>query len=101
MIILMAARPFQRLSTVRIIAWTVNGGSTPTTEPITLVKGDDAVLAVDLIVRIMCAVPGPLIIAPYVIASFTVPIVKSSCGQQAMSIRRNLSQVSGPIHGRP
>ena len=49
MIILMAARPFPLLSTDPIIAWTVNGGSTPTTEPITLVKGDDAVLAVDLI----------------------------------------------------
>ena len=49
-------------------------GSTPTTEPVTLVNGDDAVLAVDLIVRIMCVAPGPRIIAPYVIASFMVPI---------------------------
>ena len=70
----MAARPFLLLSIDPIIAWTVNGGSTPTTEPITLVKGDDAVLAVDLTVRIMCAVPGLLIIAPYVIASFTAAI---------------------------
>ena len=70
----MAARPFLLLSTAPIIAWTLNGGSTPTTEPITLVKGDDAVLAVDLIVRIMCVAPGPRIIAAYVIASFMVPI---------------------------
>ena len=71
----MAARPFLLLSTDPIIAWTVNGVSTPTTEAIIPVKGDDAVLAVDLIVRIMCAVPGLLIIAPYVIASFMVGIV--------------------------
>ena len=75
MTIMMAARPFLLLSTDPIIAWTVNGVSTPTTEAIIPVKGDDAVLAVDLIVRIMCAVPGLLIIAPYVIASFMVGIV--------------------------
>ena len=43
MIILMAARPFLPLSTVRIIAWTVNGGSTPTIGPIISVKGEDYV----------------------------------------------------------
>ena len=75
MIILMAARPFLLLSTAPIIAWTVNGGSTPTTDPITFVKGDAAARVADLIVRIMCAVPGLLIIAPYVIASFTAAIV--------------------------
>ena len=74
MIIMMAARPFLLLSTDPIIAWTVNGVSTPTTEPIIPFKGDDAVLAFDVIVRIMCAVPGLLIIAPYVIASFTAAI---------------------------
>ena len=75
MIILMAARPFLLLSTAPIITWTVNGGSTPTTEPITFVKGDAAARVPDLIVRIMCTVPGLLIIAPYVIASFTAAIV--------------------------
>ena len=71
----MAARPFLVLSTAPIIAWTVNGGLTPTIGPITLVKGDDAVLAVDLTVRIMCVAPDPPTIAPYVTASFMVPIV--------------------------
>ena len=75
MIILMVARPFLPLSTDRIIVWTVNGGSTPTTEPIILVKGSAAVLAVDLIVKIMCVGPALQSNAPYVIASFTVPIV--------------------------
>ena len=74
MIILMAARPFLLLSTAPIIAWTVNGGSTPTIGPITLVKGDDAVLAIDLIVRIMCVEPGPRIIAVCVVVSFTAGI---------------------------
>ena len=71
MIILMAARPFLRLSTAPIIAWTVNEGSTPTIGPVTLVKGDAAKRAVDLIVQIMCVAPAPRTIAPYVIASFT------------------------------
>ena len=97
MIILMAARPFPRLSTDPIIAWTVNGGSTPTTGPITLVKGDAAVLAVDLTVRIMCVAPDLLSIAVCVTASFTAVIAS----QQAMSIRQNLSQVPGPVYSRP
>ena len=74
MIILMAARPFLSLSTVRIVAWTVNGGSTPTIGQIILVKGTAAVLAGALTVRIMCVAPGPPTIAPCVTASFTVPI---------------------------
>ena len=52
----------------------MNGGSTPTTEPIIPVKGDAAKRAVDLIVRIMCAVPAPRSIAVCVTASFTVGI---------------------------
>ena len=72
MIILMAARPFLLLSTDPIIAWTVNGGSTPTTEPITLVKGDVAPRVGALIVRIMCVAPAPPSIAVCVTASFTV-----------------------------
>ena len=51
--------------------WTVNGGSTPTTEPIILVKGDAAKRAVALTVRIMCAVPAPRSIAVCVTVSFT------------------------------
>ena len=74
MIILMAARPFPRLSTDPIIAWTVNGGSTPTIGPITLVKGDAAVLAGALTVRIMCVAPAPPSIAVCVTASFTAVI---------------------------
>ena len=74
MIILMAARPFLPLSTVRIIAWTVNGGSTPTIGPIIIVKGTAAVLAGALTVRIMCVASGPPTIALCVTASFTVPI---------------------------
>ena len=72
---MMAARPFPRLSTDPIIAWTVNAGSTPTTEPITLVKGDAALRVGALTVRIMCVAPDPLTIAPYVTVSFMVPIV--------------------------
>ena len=71
----MAARLFPRLSTAPIIVWTVNGGSTPTTEPITLVKGDAAPRVGALIVRIMCGAPAPPSIAVRVIASFMVPIV--------------------------
>ena len=71
----MAVRPFLPLSTDRINAWTVNEGSTPTIGPIILVKGIAAVLAGALTVRIMCVAPDPPAIAPYVIASFTVPIV--------------------------
>ena len=56
----MAARPFPRLSTAPIIAWTVNGGSTPTIGPIILVKGDAAPRVVDLTVRIMCVAPQVL-----------------------------------------
>ena len=59
----MAARPFPRLSTDPIIAWTVNGGSTPTIGPITLVKGDAAVLVADLNVRIMYVAPDQPTIA--------------------------------------
>ena len=66
----MAARLFLRLSIVRIIAWTVNGGSTPMIGPIILVK-EDAALRVDvLIVRSMCVAPAPLSIAVCVTASF-------------------------------
>ena len=72
MIILMAARPLLPLSTVRIIAWTAKGGSTPTIGPITPVKGDVVPRAVDLTVRIMCVVPDPPIIAPCATASFMV-----------------------------
>ena len=71
MIILMAARPFLRLSTAPIIAWTVNEGSTPTIGPITLVKGDVALRVGALIVRIMCVVPAPPSIAVCVTANFT------------------------------
>ena len=99
MIILMAARPFLLLSTDPIIAWTVNGGSTPTTEPITLVKGDAAVRVGALTVRIMCVAPDPPTIAPYVTVSLWYPLYAPSCGQPAMSIGQNLSQVSSPIHG--
>ena len=77
MIILMAARPFLPLSTVLIIAWTVNGGSTPTIGPIIPVKGNVALRVADLTVFIMCVVPGPRIIAPCVTASFTVPIANA------------------------
>ena len=70
----MAARPFLRLSIVRIIAWIVNEGSTPTIGPVTPVKGDAAVLVGALIVQIMCVVPAPRTIAPYVTASFTATI---------------------------
>ena len=69
--ILMAARPFRPLSIVPIIVWTVNGGSTPTTEPIIPVKGDAAVRVGALIVQIMCVAPTLRSIAPYVIVSFT------------------------------
>ena len=71
MIILMAARPFLRLSIVRIIVWTVNEGSTPTIGPITLVKGDVAPRVGALIVRSMCVAPAPPSIAVCVTASFT------------------------------
>jgi len=77
MIILMAARPFLPLRTVRIIAWTVNGGSTPTIGPIISVKGDVVPRAVDLTVRIMCVAPGPPTIAPCVTASFTAAIANA------------------------
>ena len=70
----MPARRFLPSSTVRIIAWTVNGGSTPTIGPIIPVKGNVALRVADLTVFIMCVVPGPRIIAPCVTASFTVPI---------------------------
>ena len=71
----MAVRPFLPLSIVPIIAWTVKGGSTPTIDAIITVKGDVAKRVGALIVRIMCVGPGPPTVAPYVIASFTVPIV--------------------------
>ena len=77
MIILMAALPFPRSSIVRIIAWTVNGGSTPTIGPIIPVKGTAAVLAGALTVRIMCVAPGPPTIVHCVTASFTVPIANA------------------------
>ena len=70
----MAARPFPRSWTVRIIAWTVKGGSTPTIGLITPVKGDVVPRAVNLTVSIMCVAPGPPTIAPCVTASFMVPI---------------------------
>ena len=70
----MVARPFLLLSTAPIIAWIVNEGSTPTIGPVTLVKGDAAVLVGALIVRIMCVAPAPRSIAPYVTASFTATI---------------------------
>ena len=70
----MAARPFPRSWTVRIIAWTVKGGSTPTIGLITPVKGDAVPCVGDLTVRIMCVAPGPPTIAPCVTASFMVPI---------------------------
>ena len=60
------------LSTAPIIVWTVNEGSTPTTEPITLVKEDVALRVDALIVRIMCVAPAPPSIAVCVTASFTV-----------------------------
>ena len=71
----MAARLFPRLSTAPIIVWTVNGGSTPTIRPITLVKGDAAPRVGALIVRIMCGAPAPPSIAVRVTASFMVSIV--------------------------
>ena len=67
----MAAHLFPRLSTAPIIAWTVNGGSTPTTEPITLAKEDVALHVDALIVRIMCVAPALPSIADCVTASFT------------------------------
>ena len=67
----MAARLFLRLSIAPIIAWIVNEGSTPTIGPVTPVKGDAAVLVGALVVPIMCVVPAPQTIAPYVTASFT------------------------------
>ena len=70
----MAARPFPRSWTVRIIAWTVKGGSTPTIGLITPVKGDAVPCVGDLTVRIICVAPGPPTIAPCVTASFMVPI---------------------------
>ena len=73
----MAARPFLPSSTVRIIVWTVNGGSTPTIGPIKPVKGDVVARAVDLNVRIMCVVPGPPTIAPCATASFTAAIANA------------------------
>ena len=73
----MAARPFPRSSIVRIIAWTVNGGSTPTIGPITPVKGIVVLRVADLTVRIMCVAPDPRSIAPCVTASFTVPIANA------------------------
>ena len=73
----MAARPFPRLSIVRIIAWIVKRGSTPTIEPITVAKEDAAVLVGALIVRIMCVVPAQRNIAPYVVASFMEPNVSN------------------------
>ena len=66
---------FPRLSTAPIIAWTVNGGSTPTIGPITLVKGDVAPRVDVLIVRSMCVAPAPPSIAVCVTASFTVVYV--------------------------
>ena len=72
---MMVVRPFMPLSTYRIIVWTVNEGSTPTIGLITLVKGDVAKRVVVLTVRIMCVALDPLTLAPYVIASFTEPIV--------------------------
>ena len=70
----MAARPFPRSWTVRIIAWTVKGGSTPTIGLITPVKGDVVPLVGDLTVRILCVAPGLPTISPCVTATFTVPI---------------------------
>ena len=70
----MAARPFPRSWTVRIIAWTVKGGSTPTIGLITPVMGDAVPCVGDLTVRIMCVAPGPPTIAPCVTASSMVPI---------------------------
>ena len=71
----MAVRPFLPLSTDRIIAWTVNEGSTPTIGPIILVKGTAAVLAGALTFRIMCVALDPLTVALYVTVSFTEPNV--------------------------
>ena len=70
----MAARPFPRSWTVRIIAWTVKGGSTPTIGLITPVKGDVVLRVGDLTVRILCVAPGLPTISPCVTATFTVPI---------------------------
>ena len=73
----MAVRRFLLSSTVRIIVWTVNGGSTPTIGPIIPVKGIVVPRKADLTVGIMCVVPGPLIIAPCDTASCTVPIANA------------------------
>ena len=75
MIILTAVRRFLPLSTVRIIAWTVRGGSTPMIVPTVPAKGLAALRVAALTVGIMCAVPDPRIIAPCVTASFAVPLV--------------------------
>ena len=59
---------FQSFSIVPIIAWTVNGGSTPTTEQIMLVEGS-AVLPVGAsVARITCTGPNPPPIARPVMA---------------------------------
>ena len=71
MIILTAARPFPRLSTAPIIVWTVNEGSIPMIESITLVKGDAALRVDVLIVRIMCVALALPSIAVCVTANFT------------------------------
>ena len=68
---------FQPLWTFRIIVWTVKGGSTPTIGAIIPVKGIVVPRVADLTFGITCVVPGLLIIAHCVTASFTVSIVNA------------------------
>ena len=71
---------FQSFSIVPIIAWTVNGGSTPTTEQIMLVEGS-AVLPVGAsVARITCTGPNPPPIARPVMACFIVLVANSIIG---------------------
>ena len=64
------------------------------------VKGIVVARVADLTVRIMCVVPGPLIIGPCVTASFAVPIVNAIMWSPRNVNRSNLLQVPSQVHGR-
>ena len=97
-----AAPSFQRLSTVPIIAWTLNGGSTPMTDSIMLVEENAVLPAGASVVRITCTGPKPPPIAQPVMACFMVLVANSIIGR-ASSVKpsKRVSSVKPGTQWRP